>query len=221
MKLSFALLLVCSTLGFAAVGPSGGGGTVIPGGSTNVALLNGTNVFTGTNTFSTNSILGTNRVGDFLGEGARRRVLWRTNNAVITLIAGTTNTVSNIIIPPLFSSNSTVRCQYGMTKRSESATVSTTWELREDDGAGEILWGAINGSTTVTVQLPPPQTAFILTAFNESFGVGKAYVNNVTQTNYLSTRGWDTNRTIHLSIIGGGSGTNTVVVPNFLIVEEY
>ena len=58
MKLSFALLLVCSTLGFAAVGPSGGGGTVIPGGSTNVALLNGTNVFTGTNTFNTNLIFG-------------------------------------------------------------------------------------------------------------------------------------------------------------------
>jgi len=58
MKLSLALLLVCSTLGFAAVGPSGGGGTVIPGGSTNVALLNGTNVFTGTNTFNTNLIFG-------------------------------------------------------------------------------------------------------------------------------------------------------------------
>jgi hypothetical protein len=52
MKLSLALLLVCSTLGFAAVGPSGGGGTVIPGGSTNVALLSGTNVFTGTNNFA-------------------------------------------------------------------------------------------------------------------------------------------------------------------------
>lgn len=52
MKLSLALLLVCSTLGFAAVGPSGGGGTVIPGGSTNVALLNGTNSLSGTNTFT-------------------------------------------------------------------------------------------------------------------------------------------------------------------------
>jgi hypothetical protein len=53
MKLSLALLLVCSTLGFAAVGPSGGGGTVIPGGSTNVALLNAPNqVFTGTNNFA-------------------------------------------------------------------------------------------------------------------------------------------------------------------------
>lgn len=46
MKLLFATFLVCAQAAFAAVGPSGGG-TVIPGGSTNVALLNGTNRFTG------------------------------------------------------------------------------------------------------------------------------------------------------------------------------
>lgn len=46
MKLIVALLLVCAQAAFAAVGPSGGG-TVIPGGSTNLALLNATNSFTG------------------------------------------------------------------------------------------------------------------------------------------------------------------------------
>lgn len=191
------------------------------GSSTNYALLNGTNTFTGTNTFSTNTVLGTNRVGDFLGYGVRRRVLWQTNNAVITLVAGTTNTVSSIIVPPLFSSNSTVRCNYGMTKLSEAATVSATWELREDDGSGEIVWGASNGGATVTVQFPAPVVAFVLTSFSESFGLGKAYVNNTTQTNYFSSRGWDTNRILNLSIIGGGSGTNTIVVPSFSVFEEY
>lgn len=52
MKSPLVLLLLSVACVSAAVGPGSPSGTVISGGSTNVALLNGTNVFSGTNTFS-------------------------------------------------------------------------------------------------------------------------------------------------------------------------
>ena len=193
----------------------------ISGGGTNSPTLNGTNVWTGTNTFNTNTILGTNRVGDFLGKGARTRVLWETNNAVFSLSAGQTNSFSSISIPALLSSNSVVMVRYAMSKKSQTAVTSLTWELREDGGQGEIIWGILNVANTVTYQSPVPQTAFILTSWQEAYGSGKAYQNNVTQTNYYSTRGWETNRTLHLSTIGGGSSSNTFYVPIVQLFEVY
>ena len=54
MKSLLVLLLLSAACVNAAVGPGSPSGTVVPGGSTNVALLNGTNIFTGTNTFTPN-----------------------------------------------------------------------------------------------------------------------------------------------------------------------
>lgn len=112
MKLSLALLLVCSTLGFAAVGPSGGGGTVIPGGSTNVALLSGTNVFTGTNTFPAAKFFPANAI--------TYRTLFTTNSIFVPSITNSTSyptndgdyqnitALLNLTLPPLCGTNSEV-----------------------------------------------------------------------------------------------------------------
>jgi len=135
MKLSFALLLVCSTLGFAAVGPSGGGGTVIPGGSTNVALLNGTNVFTGTNRFEAAKFFPANNVGV--------RFLAVTNLPVLTFYDAATNatapytnggfsvctSVVSISVPACVGSNSSVGVSvvYYKTNATASAPELYAW----------------------------------------------------------------------------------------------
>jgi len=138
MKLSFALLLVCSTLGFAAVGPSGGGGTVIPGGSTNVALLNGTNVFTGTNTFAA--------AGFFPANNISRRILWSTNGLFLnSLIVNATTDRTNsgdystitqgfkVTVPALLSSNSIVTIYYHAQPTNLNASVATMWLYAGDN----------------------------------------------------------------------------------------
>lgn len=190
------------------------------GGATNLALLSGTNVFTGTNTLNTNTIIGTNQVANLFSYGGRSRILWQTNNAIFTLIAGQTNAMSAITVP-LLSSNSVVMARYSMTKKSENPVTSLTWELREDDGSGAIIWGVLNGFAGATAQFPTLQQAIMLTSWQEAYGFGQAYQNNATQTNYYSTRGWETNRTLHLSIIGGGTSSNTFCVPIFQLIEVY
>lgn len=111
MKLSFALLLVCSTLGFAAVGPSGGGGTVIPGGSTNVAQLNQSQTWTGTPTFP---------AAFYRSNGITYRTLFTTNSIFIPTVTNSTSYPTNagdytnitalleIPMPALLGTNSTV-----------------------------------------------------------------------------------------------------------------
>ena len=126
------------------------------------------------------------------------------------------------VLVPLLSSNSVVMARYTMTKKSETAVTSLTWELREDDDSGAIIWGVANGASTVTAQLQSPlQQAIILTSWQEAYGPGKTYQSNVTQTNFYSTRGWETNRTLHLSVIGGGTSSNTFYVPIFQLIEVY
>lgn len=223
MKSLIALILSCLSVSAAALYPviTDNPNRQFSGGSTNLALLSGTNVFTGTNTLNINTIIGTNQVANLFSYGGRSRILWQTNNAIFTLIAGQTNAMSAITVP-LLSSNSVVMARYTMTKKSENPVTSLTWELREDDGSGAIIWGVLNGGATVTAQLPTVlQQAIMLTSWQEAYGPGKTYQNNTTQTNYYSTRGWETNRTLHLSIIGGGTSSNTFYVPIFQLIEVY
>lgn len=89
MKSLLILLLLSAACVNAAVGPGSPSGTVIPGGSTNVALLNGTNVFSGTNTFSRVGI-GTNSPKSSLHISSSE------TNSVLQVV-GATNQLGNLI----------------------------------------------------------------------------------------------------------------------------
>lgn len=100
MKNALVALLLSAACVNAAVGPGSPSGTVISGGATNVALLNGTNVFTGPT-----NIFGGNLMVTNFANFARSMVVFETNNFFFPDLAtagqglaggNTTNTSTNI-----------------------------------------------------------------------------------------------------------------------------
>ena len=100
-RVHYLLLGLAVSLCVAAVAP--GGGTVIPGGAANAALLNGTNVFTGTNRFSS-VVTATNTANTFAGNGAGLTGITATDATKLPLAGGTmtgatiqNNTAGNMV----------------------------------------------------------------------------------------------------------------------------
>lgn len=109
MKSLLVLLLLSAACVNAAVGPGSPSGTVIPGGSTNVALLSGTNVFTGTNTLNMASLK---------SSGVVSCVLLATNLAWVGDVSGAASNpspwsnaaqVATFTMPPVIGNNGFLR----------------------------------------------------------------------------------------------------------------
>ena len=204
------------------------------GGATNLALLNGTNVFTGTNTFSTNSILGTNRVGDFLGEGGRWRRLYLlpATNWNPTASSAETNLLFSFTLPPLLSAYSEVKWRSLVWRTNNTSQPAVSVEFRANSTNGPV----INGTTSSTFL---PAANYGITPFRPAGG--SAYESMLANcgsftrqicfgTNYAVTAplfdlGWDTTastNTIHVMLIQtSAAGTNRVDFEFFEFLERY
>lgn len=192
------------------------------GGGTNLALLNGTNqVFTGTNTFNTNTVLGTNRVGDFLGEGARWVRLFRTNQVAVTIEGAVTNLFCSVPVPQVLSSNAQFYFTFGAWKPS-AGTANTFWEMRENTTNGPIISGISANAATVLANEVALTRFLTLSDYTRAFGLGAAANgNNTVNTNYLGTVDWRTNNTIQVLLYNSGAATNSFTVEHFEVLYRY
>ena len=191
------------------------------GSVTNNALLSGTNVFSGTNTFNTNTILGTTRVGDFLGEGARWVRLFRTNQATVTINGAVTNLFCAVQVPEVLSSNAQFYFTFGAWKPS-AGTAGTFWEMRENTTNGPIISGIPANAATVLANEVALTRFLTLSDYTRAFGLGAvANGNNTVNTNYLGTVDWRTNNTIQVLLYNSSAATNTFTVEHFEVLYRY
>jgi len=205
------------------------------GSSTNNALLNAPNqVFTGTNTFSTNTVLGTNRVGDFLGEGARWRRLYLlpATNWNPKASSAETNLLFSFTLPPLMSAYSEVKWRTFVWRTNNTSQPAFSVEFRANSTNGPV----INGTTSSTIL---PAANYGITPFRPAGG--SAYESMLANcgsftrqicfgTNYAVTAplfdlGWDTTQstnTIHVMLIQtSAAGTNRVDFEFWEFLERY
>jgi len=188
---------------------------------TNVALLNTSQTFTQTNTFSTNTVLGTNRVGDFLGEGARWVRLFRTNQVSVTMGGAVTNVFCAVPVPSVLSSNAQFYFTFGAWKPS-AQTANTFWDMRENTTNGPIISGLTANSATVLANEVVPARFLTLTDFTRAFGLGAAANgNNTVNTNYLGSVDWRTNNTIQVMLYNSSAATNVFTVEYFEVLYRY
>lgn len=225
MKSLLILLLLSAACVNAAVGPGSPSGTVIPGGSTNVALLNGTNVFSGTNTFSTNTVFGTNIVGDFVTVGSRYRTIYVGASNYFTGTPSTleTNIYASITLPPLMSEKSQILCGYRTSKTNITTQPVWWWEFRADTTNGTVVAGFGALTATSYWQATTPIT-FVMEneGFNYQFvGPFSGYVSTVVP----SVMNWNTlasTNVLHVLLHhGSAANTDPITVRSFVLVERY
>ena len=167
MKAILLLLLTCLPLWAATTYPllSDTTNRTVPGGVTNMSLLNANQTFTGTNTFPAASFYPANNVA--------RRMLWRTNDIFIASAAvhaddmtnngdfALATSVFNVLLPPLLGSNSVVVMGYSTTRTNLNSTVAylgvyagtnTNWMQSTSVGAASSIGNAANAANIVVFQ---------------------------------------------------------------------
>jgi len=201
------------------------------GGGTNLALLNGTNVFTGTNTFNTNTVLGTNRVGDFLGGGARWRRLYFggpfTNEPASSTPA--TNLIATITLPPLMSANSQVIWSALPWRTNVTSQPEWTVQFWANATNGNLLHGSqfLSSSAYQPNSITSIGGSIISTLFRNlnSFSVQRPAGTNYTTASPSYLLGWDTTQstnTIYVQLINSSAtGTAPINIEFLEILERY
>lgn len=201
---------------------------------TNVARLNQSQTFTATNTFNTNTVLGTNRVGDFLGEGGRWRRLYihPATNWNPTAGSAETNLLFSFTLPPLMSEHSEVKWRTLVWRTNVTAQPAFSLEFRANSTNGPVINGA---SSSVFL----PAANYGITPFRPAGGsMYESMLSNCGSftrqmcfgTNYAVTAplfdlGWDTTQstnTINVMLIQtSAAGTNRVDFEFFEFLERY
>jgi len=201
------------------------------GGGTNLALLNGTNqVFTGTNTFNTNTVLGTNRVGDFLGDGARwRRLHLQTyTNWTPTASTAETNALYSVTLPALMSPNSRVSLT-AMVWKTNVSFQAWTLEVRANSTNGPTVNGVslIGANNYANPGANATGGGFPYVLFSNCGSYTRQIVNgtNYNVTTNVFDLGWDTQQTtntLHFMLINtSAAGTTPLNIEFIELVERY
>jgi hypothetical protein len=218
MKAIIICLLLSACLLQAAVGPSGGG-TVIPGGSTNVALLNGTNAFTGTNTLNMASLK---------ASGSFSVVLLATNLNWLGDVTGSASPpspwadaaqVASFTMPALIGDHGLLRITL---RRQLSNSVAASVYPLFYGGASDGFLGALGGTgTSAVTNYTANQVLFAAYGSATNQLVNANGAQSATWTTAASVLDTSTNWTLRmgLSHSSGAGVTSTNIGLKTLIVE--
>lgn len=193
---------------------------------TNLMLLSANNSPTGTNTFSTNTVFGTNIVGDFVTVGSRCRTLYVGASNYFTGTPGAleTNLYASITLPPLMSEKSQILCGYRTSKTNITSQPIWWWEFRADTTNGTVVagFGALAAANYWQSSAGP--SAFVME--NEGFdyqfvGPFSGYVATVVP----SVMTWNTlasTNVLHVLLHhGSAANTDPLTVRSFVLIERY
>lgn len=204
------------------------------GGGTNLALLNQSQTFTQTNTFSTNTVLGTNRVGDFLGEGGRWRRLYLlpSTNWNPTASSAETNLLFSFTLPPLMSAYSEVKWRTLAWRTNATSQPGFSVEFRANSTNGPTINGQtattfLQTGTYGTTSIRPAMGSIFESLFSNCGSLSRqiCHGTNFITASPLFDLGWDTTastNTIHVMLIQtSAAGTNRVDFEFWEFLERY